>query len=127
MNNWTISGNLGKDCEVRTTANSKTVCEFSVAVKSGRGDYEKANWVKCVILDKRAESKLVQYLTKGMKVFISGELSLDSWEKDGVTRSMLKLVVSDLELGGKAQEAQQAPQQAPPTNSRNDFDSDIPF
>jgi single-strand DNA-binding protein len=93
MNNWTISGNIGKDCEVRTTANNKVVCDFSVAVKSGRGDYEKANWVKCVILDKRAESKLVQYLTKGMKVFISGELSLDSWEKDGVTRSMLKLVV----------------------------------
>jgi len=118
MNNWTFTGNLGKDCEVRTTQSGMTVCTFSVAVKSGYGDNAKTTWANCALFGKRAEGGLPQYLVKGAQVCISGEACLDEWEKDGVKNKTLKVNVDKLDLVGGNTLAQQAPQQgfqqAPP-------------
>jgi single-strand DNA-binding protein len=125
MNNWNITGNLGKDAEVKSLPSGTTVCEFSVAVKSGYGDKEKTNWANCVIFGKKAEGRLPEFLKKGAQVAISGELELKEWENDKGKGSKLSLVVSELDLiGGVASGAQssqsqqqpqqyQAPQQAP--------------
>jgi single-strand DNA-binding protein len=125
MNNWNITGNLGKDAEVKSLPSGTTVCEFSVAVKSGYGDKEKTNWANCVIFGKKAEGRLPDFLKKGAQVAISGELELQEWENEKGKGSKLSLVVSELDLiGGVASGAQssqsqqqpqqyQAPQQAP--------------
>ena len=73
MNTFSFTGNLGKDCRVNQTANS-TVCGFNVAVKSGYGQNEQTLWIDCSIWGKQAESKLPEYLVKGQKVAVSGEL-----------------------------------------------------
>ena len=144
MNIFTFTGNLGKDCEVKFLPSGKPVCSFSVAVKSGYGDKEKTTWVSCAIFGKKAEGKLPQYLTKGAKVAISGELTLDEWQADGVTNKMLKVNVNTVDLiGGLAgtaepqgspsghQGASGSPSQqaATPDNPQNfdSFDEDIPF
>lgn len=114
MNIFTFTGNLGKDCEVRTTQGGMSVCAFSVAVKSGYGDNQKTTWVMCTLFGKRAEGQLPQYLTKGAQVAISGEAFMDEWQKDGVTNKMLKVNVDKLDLiGGRDSAAQQQPQQRP--------------
>ena len=121
MNNLSITGNLGNDCEVRSVG-SGSVCQFSVAVKSGYGDREKTNWVSCSLWGKRAEGGLPEYLRKGTQVAVSGELSLDEWEKDGVKHAKLALNVNELDLiGGKSQAA------AAPVAETDDIDIDIPF
>jgi len=103
MNKFLFTGNLGKDAEVRFTADQKAICTFSVAVKSGYGDKEKANWVNCVLFGARASGRLPGYLVKGSQVAISGELSIDEWEKDGVKNKAVKVVVDGLDLiGGRA-------------------------
>jgi single-strand DNA-binding protein len=133
MNIWNFTGNIGKDAEIKTTQNGKTVCSFSVAVKSGYGDNEKTTWANCAIFGKRAEGALPQYLVKGQQVAISGEATLDEWEKDGVKNKALKVIVNSLDLVGekKVGAPQQAPpqQQAPQTIPAGDdkFDDDIPF
>ena len=115
MNCWTFTGNLGKDCEVRTTQGGMTVCSFSVAVKSGYGDNAKTTWANCALFGKRAEGGLPQYLVKGAQVCISGEACLDEWDKDGVKNKALKVNVDKLDLiGGNANAPQQAPQQFAP-------------
>lgn len=116
MNNWNITGNLGKDAEVKSLPSGTTVCEFSLAVKSGYGDKEKTNWANCVIFGKKAEGRLPEFLKKGAQVAISGELELQEWENDKGKGSKLSLVVSELDLiGGVASGAQgsQSQQQAP--------------
>jgi single-strand DNA-binding protein len=148
MNIFTFTGNLGKDCEVRTTQGGMSVCGFSVAVKSGYGDNQKTTWVMCTLFGKRAEGQLPQYLTKGAQVAISGEAFIDEWQKDGVTNKVLKVNVDKLDLiGGRDSAAQQQPQKRPQQqpqqqahpqgqtqgvhsaqqNNMDDFDSDIPF
>ena len=106
MNKFILTGNLGNDHEMKYLPNGDALCEFSVGVKSGFGDKEKTLWVKCSMFGKRAAGQLPQYLLKGTKVCISGELSMDEWEKDGVKNKMLKLRVEDLDLIGDKKEGQ---------------------
>jgi single-strand DNA-binding protein len=113
MNKYIFTGNLGNDAETKQLPNGTSVCEFSAAAKSGFGDNEKTLWIKCAMFGKRAEGQLPQYLVKGAKVCIAGELSMDEWEKDGVANKMLKVRVEDLDLIGAKQESQQ-PQQGQP-------------
>ncbi|PCI53664.1 MAG: single-stranded DNA-binding protein [Alphaproteobacteria bacterium] len=120
MNTWNITGNLGKDAEVKTLPSGTTICEFSVAVKSGYGDKEKTNWANCVIFGKKAEGGLPGYLTKGTQVAISGELELQEWDTATSKGAKLAVVVNELDLIGGVgtntppqQAPQMAPQQAP--------------
>ena len=122
MNVFTFTGNLGKDCEIKSTQTGMTICSFSVAVQSGYGDKEKTTWVRCNLFGKRAEGTLPQYLLMGSKVAISGELSMNEWQdQQGATQKMLSVAVDKLDLVGsrpdsaaQPQQAQQAPQQQAP-------------
>ena len=113
MNLFSFTGNLGQDAEVKTVGGGTTLCEMSVAVKSGYGDKEKTNWVRCVMFGKKAEGALPSYLTKGTSVAVSGELSLEQWESNGKAGAALSVNVQNIDLiGGKPQQAQQQqPQQ----------------
>lgn len=137
MNVFTFTGNLGRDAEVKTVG-QHTLCEFSVAVKSGYGDREQTMWIRCNMWGQRAESKLVQWLTKGKGVAVTGELSMREYDKkDGTRGHSLEVRVVDVTLmrgdGGdqaQAQPTQQpAPKQAqqPAPGGFDNFDDDIPF
>lgn len=127
MNKFIFTGNLGKDCEVKSLPSGTSVCEFSVAVKSGYKENEKTNWANCAIFGKKAEGGLPSYLKKGTQVAIVGELELQEWDTSTSKGAKLVVKVEDLDLiGGQPQgqstaqqpPAQQAPQQtaqqAPP-------------
>lgn len=112
MNLFTFTGNLGKDAEVKYLANGNAICDFSVAVKSGYGDKEKTNWVRCAMFGKKAEGQLPTYLVKGTQVAISGELELQEWEGQNGKGAALSVKVDNIDLiGGKPQGQSQAPQQ----------------
>lgn len=115
MNVFTASGHLGSDCQLSSTSGGTAVCSFSIAVSSGYGDNEKTTWVKCSVFGKRAEGKLPEHLLKGQEVVVSGEITLNEWEKDGVKHSMLKMAVDSLDLigGGQSQGGQPAPEPVP--------------
>lgn len=108
MNLLAFTGNLGKDAEVKYLANGTPVCEFSVAMKSGYGDKEKTNWVRCAMFGKRAEGQLPQYLLKGAQVAVTGELDLQEWEGQNGKGAALSVRVENLDLiGGKPQSQSQ--------------------
>lgn len=111
MNVWCFTGNLGRDAEVRYTADQKSVTVFSVAVKSGFGANESTTWVLCTLWGQRGE-KLAQYLLKGGLVAVSGEPTLRTYEKDGEKRYSMDLRVNDVTLLGKKNAQEQAPQQS---------------
>lgn len=100
MNNWSFTGNLGRDAETKYVGES-SVTEFSVAVKSGYGDKATTTWAKCAMWGDRGE-KVAQYLTKGQAVGIVGELTLREYvKKDGANGASLEVRVSDMTLLGK--------------------------
>jgi single-strand DNA-binding protein len=74
----TISGNVGKDAELRDTRDSK-VLSFNVGVKNGFGKDAGSVWYRCSLWGKAAEA-FAGSIKKGTKVFISGELTHDEYE-----------------------------------------------
>ena len=103
INKVLISGNLTRDPELRQTAGGMPILSFGVAVNDRRrnpqsGEWEDyANFIDCTMFGNRAQS-LSNYLSKGTKVAIEGKLRYSSWEKDGVRRSKVEVVVDELEF-----------------------------
>lgn len=143
INNITVSGNAGKDFEIRTTGNGKQIGSFSIAAVQGYGDYKKTSWLTVKVLSEGFCKVLEQTVKKGSLVVVSGEFVLETWEKDGVQKSMpviiAREVVSMSQGGGQSQQGggwgqpqqpqgNQRPQrQQAQGNQSMDFDDDIPF
>lgn len=96
MNKVIINGHLVKDMEVKDTGKF-LVGNFTIANNVGYGENEKTNFVNCVMFGDRVES-LVDYLVKGCKVLVDGELALEQYEKDGENRYATKVYVKGLEI-----------------------------
>lgn len=97
----TIAGNVGKDGTLRTTQNGDKVLGFSVAVEERTGHDKRTLWFDCSLWGKRAEA-LAQYLTKGTRVAVSGDLS--TREHDG--RTYLTVRANEVTLLGGGQDRQ---------------------
>lgn len=74
----TISGNVGKDAELRTVRDSQ-VLGFNVGVKNGFGRHAGSVWYRCCLWGKAAEV-FADSIKKGTKVFITGDLTHDEYE-----------------------------------------------
>jgi len=129
MNVITIAGTTGKDAEMKYLNDGTAIASFSVADSQGK---DKTVWWNASLFGKRAES-LGQYILKGTKVTISGQVTEDVWtDKNGQERRTMKVRVNDIALQSKREsgdapqeERRQAPKPAPVQDS---FDSEeIPF
>lgn len=115
MNIWSFTGALGADCERKATQGGTSVCSFSVAVNSGYGDNKKTTWARCSLFGKKAEGKLPDYLKKGTKVAVCGELTLEEWENKDGKHSSLKVNIHTVDLIGDR------PQEQKPTGNSQSF------
>lgn len=110
MNLWHFTGNLGKDAVQRFTQNNTPVSNFSVAVQAGYGQNEQTVWANCAIFGKRAES-LTQYLTRGTKVAVAGELKVRQWTNNqSEIKFEIWVDVKEITLMGSPQQNQSSGQ-----------------
>lgn len=132
----TIAGNLGGDAEVKQTKKGDSYASFTVGVSKGRDS--DTTWYRVALFGVRGE-KLAQYLTRGSKVTVIGELTAGLYDaKDGTKKLSLDVRASEVALQGGGQK-QDAPRErhretssrgtdwsnAPPGGFGND--DDIPF
>ena len=103
INRVSLSGNLTRDPELRSTQSGMSIMTFGIAVNDRAknqqtGEWEdRPNFIDCVVFGKRAES-LSRFLCKGMKVALDGKLRYSSWEKDGQKRSKIEVVADDIDV-----------------------------
>ena len=96
MNKLLVNGNLVKDMEVKDTGKC-LVGNFTIANNVGYGEEQKTNFVNCVLFGDRVES-LVEYLVKGCKVLVEGELAIEQYEVNDEKRYATKVYVKSLEI-----------------------------
>lgn len=123
MQTITISGNLGKDAELKSTQGGDDVLSFSVAVKQGWGDKASSNWFRVSVWGKRARS-LSDYLRKGTKVVVQGELTIGEYNG----KPQYDVRAGEVEFISKRQDdgsAAHEPRGADPFGA--DLDDDVPF
>lgn len=116
INMVTVSGNVGRDPELRQTVTGTNILTFSLAVnervKRGEEWEDYTNWFDVVVFGRRAEG-LSNVLRKGMKVAVSGKLRYSSWEKDGQKRSKVEIIAENVDIMQRkdATQGQQQPAQ----------------
>lgn len=114
MGVYSAVGRVGRNAEVRHTQGGHSVAGFPVAVDVGFGQNKTTLWLDASLWGKRAEGGLIQYLTKGQEVFVSGEIGTREFQKrDGSPGFAVTLKVAEIDLvGGQGNQGQQ-PQQNP--------------
>lgn len=96
MNTITVTGNVGKDPELRFTQGGKAVAKFTVADTRGKGDDKQTTWHNVVCFDEQAEN-VCEQVKKGSRVLVQGRLNKDKYvDKDGNNRESVEIVADEI-------------------------------
>ncbi|MFO0988701.1 MAG: single-stranded DNA-binding protein [Alphaproteobacteria bacterium] len=153
VNKVILVGNLGRDPEVRNAQDGSKIVNFTLATSETWRDKatgerkDRTEWHRVVIFNERLADVATQYLKKGMKVYVEGQLQTRKWtdKESGQEKYTTEVVISrfkgdfqmldsrggagaDAGNGGKSDSARPAgrtPQKQPAGGK--DFDDDIPF
>ncbi|MCB1650903.1 MAG: single-stranded DNA-binding protein [Alphaproteobacteria bacterium] len=99
VNKVILVGNLGADPEVRSMQSGDKVVNLSIATSESWKDKatgerkEKTEWHRVVIFNQGLVNVAQNYLRKGSKVYIEGQLETRSWEQDGQKKYTTEIVL----------------------------------
>jgi len=100
VNKVILVGNLGKDPEVRTMQSGDEVCNLSLATSETWRDRqsgerrEKTEWHRVVIFNENLVKIAKQYLRKGSKIYVEGQLQTRKYtDAQGVERFSTEVVL----------------------------------
>lgn len=101
MQKITISGRLGRDAAIRERQNGSKVISFTVAVNSRYRNVEKTSWYDVSAFNYDRYKNMVEYLTKGSAVLVTGDLDADlETGSDGITRCRRNIMADSIEFNG---------------------------
>jgi single-strand DNA-binding protein len=152
VNKVILVGNLGRDPEIRRTQDGRPIANLSVATSESWRDKntgerrEKTEWHRVVIFNEGLCRVVEQYLKKGAKVYLEGQLQTRKYQdKDGNEKYSTEVVLqgfnstltmldsrgggasadnSDFGSAGPATTRERKPAMA---GARGDMDDEIPF
>lgn len=140
VNKVILVGNLGSDPEIKRTQDGKPIGNLSVATSDAWRDKnsgerkEKTEWHRVVIFSEPLCKIAEQYLRKGSKVYLEGQLATRKWQdKDGKDRYSTEVVLQGFNstltmLDGKGDAERDAPTRRAARNGRgDDMDDSVPF
>jgi single-strand DNA-binding protein len=100
VNKVILIGNLGKDPEIRRTQDGRPIANLSVATSENWRDKatgerkEKTEWHRVVIFSEGLCRIAEQYLKKGMKVYLEGQLQTRKWtDNAGIEKYSTEVVL----------------------------------
>jgi single-strand DNA-binding protein len=100
VNKVILIGNLGQDPEVRTFGNGGKVCNLRIATsetwrdKNSGERKERTEWHSVAIFSEPLVRVAEQYLRKGAKVYIEGQLETRKWQdQSGADRYTTEVVL----------------------------------
>ena len=143
LNKVQLIGNLGADPEIRSTQDGRKIANLRIATSEHWKDKttgerkENTQWHTVVIFSEGLCKVVEQYLKKGSKVYIEGQLQTRKWtDKDGIDRYSTEVVLQSfggtlvmldsLKDAGRQENPQAEPQ---PSFSRSQpaMDDEVPF
>lgn len=102
VNKVILVGNLGADPEIKRTQDGRPIANLSVATSDSWRDKntgerkEKTEWHRVVIFSEGLCKIAEQYLKKGAKVYLEGQLQTRKWQdKDGKDRYSTEVVLQN--------------------------------
>ena len=102
VNKVILVGNLGADPEIRRTQDGRPIANLRLATSESWKDKttgerrEKTEWHRVVIFNENLCRIAEQYLKKGMKVYVEGQLQTRSWDdQQGQKRYTTEIVLQN--------------------------------
>lgn len=128
MNTCTIIGRSTKEVELKYTTGEKQIAigNMTVAVDAGYGDKKRTNFIPVRMFGKTAEYAQ-KYLAKGKRVGVSGEFTVDQYEKDGQKKTFSYLKADRVEVLEYAETSKGSSAPAAPEGWEQIGDDDVPF
>jgi single-strand DNA-binding protein len=117
VNKVILVGNLGRDPEIKQMPSGSSIANLSVATSESWRDKasgerkEKTEWHRVVVFSEGLVRIVEQYLKKGSKVYIEGQLETRKWQdKDGNDKYSTEVVLRNFNstltmLDGKSSDA----------------------
>src|SRR5690554_8117135 len=105
VNKVILVGNLGRDPEVRYSANGAAICNLSIATTYNSRDQtgdrrEETEWHRVVMFNRLAEIA-GEYLRKGRPVYIEGRLRTRKWQnREGQDQYTTEIVAEQMQMLG---------------------------
>lgn len=131
LNKVTLIGNCGKDPEIRATQDGKEIGNITLATSESWKDKasgekkERTEWHRIVVFNPNLVNVLKNYVKKGQKLYIEGQLQTRKWtDKDGIEKYSTEIVLQNfggtlLMLGGKKDSSDEA--------ATGEHEKNIPF
>ena len=105
VNKVILLGNLGRDPEVRNFPNGGKVANFSIATSETWKDRntgerrERTEWHNISITNEALVRVAEQYLKKGSKVYVEGQLETRKWQdQSGQDRYTTEIVAQEMQM-----------------------------
>lgn len=139
VNKVILVGHLGKDPEIRTTQAGAKVASLSLATAKSWRDKatgerkEQTQWHRIVIFNEGLAKVAEQYLKKGAKVYMEGELATRNYKDNaGIERTVAEITLGAygsalVMLDRRAGEPPPAEGEASYGSVKPPIDDDIPF
>lgn len=158
VNKVILVGNLGADPEIKRTQDGRPIANLSVATSETWRDRntgerkERTEWHRVVIFSEGLCKIAEQYLKKGSKVYLEGQLQTRKWQdKDGKDRYSTEVVLQNFnstltmldgksgggssfgadegggDFGSSGPSRSSPPRRVAAGGGRDDMNDDIPF
>lgn len=138
MNIAHLIGRVGQTPEIRSSQNGKTVATLSLATSEKWRDkqgerQEKTMWHNLVCWQEGLCKVIEQYVHKGDQIAVTGKIENRKYEKDGQTRYISEIIISELTMLGSKQQDNASPEpQRPVMDGGQGFwrgleDTEVPF
>ncbi|WP_341760171.1 single-stranded DNA-binding protein [Candidatus Endowatersipora endosymbiont of Watersipora subatra] len=102
VNKVILIGNLGTDPEIKRTQDGRKVVNLSIATSESWRDKntgerrERTEWHRVVIFNENLSKIIEEYLRKGSKVYIEGQLQTRKWQdQNGQDRYSTEVVLQN--------------------------------
>jgi len=102
VNKVILLGSVGTDPKIAKTSSGKEIANFSLATSEKWTDKatgekkEKTEWHKIVVYSESLTNVIKNYVKKGSKLYIEGQLQTRKWtDKDGVEKYTTEIVLQN--------------------------------
>ena len=127
MNTITVTGNVGRDPEIKFSQSGTAILKFTVADTSGRDDNKKTQWWNIVCFGDLAEN-VAASINKGTRVQVLGKVQREKYTgQDGVEKERTEILADDVGISLRWQPAGDPPVSRVTSPAQPALDDEEPF